>query len=275
MNIKQSTLSVVFLFVVALLFNVTGAIAQISNIDRIIAYDTSYKAYDFSAQLAFSDNKQVTRTAVLSSNIELDRNFRSKYVIIGQLINTTVYAGKKGILNKGTALIDYRDKNSRRLSPELYAKVQWNESWGLLLRSLAGSDAVLRVTREKNKNKIRLYTGVGLFYEREQWNWNAVAPDLKPADESTVHKERLRLSHFWKVSAKLSPVVDVNAVSYLLFPMTDQLSSPRWLMEFNTYIKTSDHFNIVLHWDNIYDPIPAVPISNFFYSYNIGIQAKF
>lgn len=248
--------------------------AQITNVDRITADDTAYKNIDFSLQLALSADQQQTKSQYLSSNLELDKNFRNRYVLLGMFSNTMINYGTTGILNKGSALLDYRDKHSRKISPEIYAKLQWNGTWGLDYRTIVGIDGVCRLAKD-DKKKFYAYMGLGLFYDWEKWSWNVIPVALQPADAKPQYLNSLRVNSYWKVAAKLSPTIDINTISYFLCPTTKDFFSPRWIFEFNAYLKASNHFNVVLHWDHFYDEQSPLPIKNFFYSYTAGLQIKY
>jgi hypothetical protein len=251
------------------------AFGQISNVDRIHVYDSAFKKYEFSSQVSLSNDKQQTQYLYLNTGLEVDRNFQNKYLLLGIFSNTLIYTGATGRLNKGAAQVSYRDRNSRKVSAELYGKLQWNQTWGMQKRLFGGCDLVIRLNKQENAHQNNLYGGIGLFYEFEEWNWNGVPPTLKPLDAKTQYIRTVRLSNFWKVSTKISKTVDFNALTYIMFPVNENFKTPRTVLDCNFFFKVSSHVNAVLHWDGIYDENLPVPIGNFFYSYTVGLQGKF
>ncbi len=249
--------------------------AQISTIDRITSYDSVFKRIDFSTQIAISLDKQQTNTFYLNTSLELDHNFKNHTLLYGLFNNTLMIFGQSGILNKGSSQIGFRDKNYRRLYPDIYCKLMWNAMWGLEYRNINGVDLVFRWNKNRDAKRIKFFTGLGLFYDMEKWNWQGVPLALIPPNPEDQYVSNFGLNNYWKIAASITQTIDINSVSYFLFPANDNFLSPQWIFEFNAYFKASSHVNIVCHWDNIRDMHPRVPIGNFFYSYTFGLQVKY
>ena len=181
--------------------------------------------------------------------------------------------GKQSLQNDGYVHLRFKDNDTRKISLEEYIQYQWNGAWGMEYRFLGGANTRFKLF---HKQAFNFYAGLGVFHESEKWNWSGVKdPQLIPVNPPKVTRQAWRLNNYWKVAGKLSPMVDVAAVTFLQFPFSGNFLRPRWYLDVNAFIKTGKHFSIVLHWDHILDDQPAVPISNYFYSFSTGFQVNF
>lgn len=246
--------------------------SQILNIDREGTDDSTFKKWALIGSLSLSSDKQKNNVLNISSNIELDRNFKNNYSIIAVAKNDAVFNGKATIQNEGQMQLRFRDLDKRKISVEAFIQYQWNGAWGMEYRNLLGSNIRLKFFEKKKSD---LYIGTGLFHEWERWNWSGVKNLPEPDNLPTVLSSILRLNSYAKYSVKLSDRVDISAISYLQFPLYGRFTDPRWYFETNLYIEAGKHLNFILHWDHIYDDRRLVPIDNFYYTFSTGIQFNY
>ena len=129
-----------------LLFLLTSSgFSQVLNIDREISNDSSSKKNEFSGLLTLSSDKQKNNIIDFSTNLEFDRNFKNKYVLISYFRNDAVFYGKSNVQNEGLLHIRYRDRDTRKISPEEFVQFQWNGAWGLESRYLAGMNIRMKI----------------------------------------------------------------------------------------------------------------------------------
>jgi hypothetical protein len=245
----------------SILFTSAYIQAQVVNVDREVSDDSIIKKWQVTVAGALSSDKQKKNLLEANFNNEAIRNLRSKYMLFLIVRSDLVFNGSDLIQNEGMVHLRYRDKDTRKTSPEFFSQYQWNGIWNMKYRILAGANIRERIIE---KNGIDLYAGTGIFREWEGWG------------EKAESKRKLwRWNNYVKASYKLSSKVDITGVSYLQFPMNSEFGKPRWYMEANAFINAGKHINIVFHWDHILDVNTVLPIDHFFYSFSTGVQINY
>ena len=245
--------------------------SQILNVDRLIERDSIHNKWNGYADISFSSDKNKKNLLDGSSRIEMDRFLKNEYILIASLNNDFTFNGKEVIQNEGFIQIRYRDMDTREWSTEAFVQYQWNGALGMEYREVLGSNIRKRFFEKK---KVDLYAGLGVFYELEQWNWNGVENSELYSETPTNSRSFFRLNHYWKMAYKINDNVDFSTLSYFQFPLNQDFANLRWFFELNTYIKMTKNTNFVIHWDHTYDNYRIVPISNYYYTLNFGIQLK-
>lgn len=233
--------------------------AQILNIDREVGADTSVKSWSASITTSFSSDKLKGNLIDFSNRTEFDKRLKNNYVIVGQLNTDLTFLEKDAIQNEGYFQLRYRDFDKRKLSLESYVQYQWNGTLGLAFRKVIGSNARLQLLE---KDKLDLYSGVGVFYEAEKWDY----------EQTVINRNLYRLNHYIKFATKINEKLDITTTSYLQFPLNKEFTTTRWFLEVNANLNISKKVNFVIHWDHTLDNYRVVPISDFYYSLNFGIQ---
>lgn len=244
--------------------------AQVLNIDREVQNDSLSKNWQSSVSISFSSDKLKKSLADVSSRLETAKFFKTNYVLIGTLNNDLTVLGNDIIQNEGFLQLRYRDNDKRKWSEEIFTQYQWNGTLGMEYRQAIGGNLRLKVFDKKDFD---FYTGLGFFYENEQWNWSGVnVPIIGNTD--IRNRTLYRLNHYFKMAGKINDQIDISAVSYQQFPINNQMGNLRWYLDLNTNIKISKNTSCVIHWDHIYDDYRLVPITKFYYSLNFGFQLK-
>lgn len=257
------------IFTVIFLLTHVNISAQVLNIDREKREDSVLKNWDLAIGLSLSSDKQKRNLLESNTNVEFVRNLPSRFFLASVIRNDLEYNGPTQIQNEGLIHFRYRDRDTRKFSPEFFVQSFWNGQWGLEHRHSAGG---LFRARFIEKKGLDLYAGLGMLHEWERWNWSGVRTELQPVISSKVTQARWRINQYFKLSARAGEWVDFSAISYMQpdFRAGDILS--RWYMDANAYFKAGERVSLVLHWDHILDSRPAVPIEDFFYGFSIGIQ---
>lgn len=249
--------------------NLSVTYCQVINIDREYQEDSVDQIWGLNATLSVSSDKQRNNLFDISGNAEINRFLKNKWVFLTLLRNDAVINGREVIQNEGMLHLRFRDRDSRKLSPEGYVQYQWNGAWGMLSRNLLGSNVRIRLMEKKTSD---LYMASGIFYEWEQWDWRGVKPELVPAAADHRNRSMFRFNLYLKYAVKINEAVDFTAVNYLQFPLSGRLLQPRWYMDANLYIKAGRRLSVVIHWDHVHDLNRVVPIDPFYYSFSTGLQ---
>ncbi len=197
--------------------------AQVLNIDREVQNDSLSKNWQSSVSISFSSDKLKNSLADVSSRLETAKFFKTNYVLIGTLNNDLTVLGNDIIQNEGFLQLRYRDNDKRKWSEEIFTQYQWNGTLGMEYRQAIGANVRLKVFDKKD---IDFYTGLGFFYENEQWNWSGVnVPIIGNTD--IRNRTLYRLNHYFKMAGKINDQIDISAVSYQQFPMNNQMGNLR------------------------------------------------
>lgn len=245
--------------------------SQILNVDRISENDSVFKKWTGYTDLSFSSDKLKKNVLDGSTKFELNHFLKNNYFFVFALNNDFTLNGKDMIQNEGFIQVRFRDKDSREWSNESYAQYQWNGALGMKYRKVIGSNVRKRFFEKK---KLDLYAGLGVFHESEQWNWSGVTNYEQLETTPTLNRALFRLNNYWKMAYKINENVDISAISYFQLPINHDFLNLRWFMDINTYIKMSKNLSFVIHYDHTIDNYRLVPIANFYYSLNFGIQLK-
>jgi hypothetical protein len=249
--------------------------AQILNIDRNLAEDTSGRKSVFGCRFNFVIDKQKRDIIDFATNIEYDYYFNHRKNVLIALANTDITLnGKTQLENNGYFQLRARDNDKRKVAPDFYTQYQWNGVWGLEKRILWGCNARFQF-REKKKDD--LYFSSGLFYEVEKWNTKLSGYTFESDTVSVVDRNNLRLNLSAKSTFAIANGIDLSAANYLQLPIRksfDEFLKPRWVSSINVNFQVNKHVNIIYHYTHNMDYYRALPIDPFFYEFEIGLLVK-
>lgn len=258
------------IIILTLLLSISS-FSQILDIDRVTAADSTYKKWVNVVNFSLSSDKLKKNLLDVSSKIEINRFFQNDYVLVGSYNNDVTLNGNEVLQNEGYAQLRYRDNDKHEWSNETFVQYQWNGALGMEFRKVLGSNIRNKIIEKK---QIDLYTGLGIFYEVEQWNWSGVENVDLIVHPNTLNRSLFRLNHYWKCAYKINENMDISAVSYFQLPLTAEILNLRWYVDLNTNIKMTKNASFVIHYDHTYDDYRLVSISKYYYSLNFGIQLK-
>lgn len=89
---------------------------------------------------------------------------------------------------------------------------------GLAFRKVLGSNARVQLLE---KDKLDLYSGVGVFYETEKWDY----------EHNITNRNLYRLNQYFKFASKINEKLDISTSSYLQFPLNKDFINTRWFLE--------------------------------------------
>ena len=246
-----------------------AAEAQVVNVDREVRDDSVHHRWGAFVNLSASSDKQKKNILDVSGNVEIDRYFDNDYLLLGLFRSDAVFSGGEAIQNEGMLHLRYRDRDTRKVSPEAFVQYQWNGAWGMVARYLAGGNLRFRFLEER---KADLYLATGLFQEWETWDWSGVKDAAVPPDAAPVSRNMLRLNQYLKYAVKLNETVDFSAMTHLQFPLKGRILQPRWSLDANLFLQAGKRLTFVVHWDHVFDRNRVVPIDLFYYSFSTGLQ---
>jgi hypothetical protein len=264
-SITQLKLTILFILITLLTH------AQVLNVDRENGQDSTKKRFLASFTGSFSSDKQKNKFVEFSNSTELDYILKNHYFFV--LLNQTdiAFNGKSTIENNGFVQLRFRDNDTRLIAPDAFTQFQWNGIWGLESRSLGGLNARINCLEKKKSD---LYLSIGAFYEMERWNTKLSSYSYNTDGVNFVYREMLRLNTVTKFAFNIGKKIDFAGISYIQFPLNNNFLKPRWVFDSNLYFEFSKNLNFLIHYDFNYDDYRPLPIDQFYYSLNFGVQLK-
>lgn len=265
-------ISNLFHTILLLFFFKIGA-AQVLNIDRENGQDTIPRKFGASVGLDFASDKQQNDFVELSSSTEFDFFLKNNNLLIlfGQV--DMAFNGENVIENNGYFMARFRDKDTRRIYPDVFTQYQWNGVLGMQSRALGGVNARIKLFERED---IDGYSSVGLFYEDEIWNTELGSYAFDTLDgNKRVDRKLFRLNTHAKLAFEISEKIDFAMSHYVQFPMNESFSNmdkPRWFMDSDIFFEVSKNISFNIHYDHTIDYYRALPIDLYYYNLNVGIQ---
>ncbi|WP_192822719.1 DUF481 domain-containing protein [Rufibacter sp. LB8] len=157
-------------------------------------------------------------------------------------------------------------QRKKRLSYEAFGQVQYDYNRGLELRALGGAGIRFAVVRKEN---IRFNVGTGLMYEHERWR------NLQ--EDFYLKKHIPKLSNYASVRWPVNPFLEVSTIHYYQvgYDQPDGMMRHRFSGDVSVTMKINTRFQLVNTFSHSYENRPLVPIPNYLYSLNNGIQVSF
>lgn len=240
--------------------------AQIVNIDKSDTSDYVSKARtDFNFSTGLEVDKQKITLWDATNTAELMLQKKKELLIFAGSYRFT-YNGPDDILNAGYLHLKYRHNYKNLFQPETFLQYQWDNRRGLMYRALAGIN--LRYNFWKG-DQWNLNAGIGLMYEQEKWNYDAVDSLLKPANITPIINKLIKLNSYIRVDWKASPNSDV-AINIFL-QTRPNIFRPRIAPHIQWNIHAGKHVGFSISFSGIYDDAPVVPINHFYYSLSNSI----
>lgn len=122
------------------------------------------------------------------------------YGLVGMFQSDFTLSGNETVQNEGYVQFRYRDLDARKVSLDPFIQYQWNGLWGLQSRFLYGCNARYRVFDKEGSDT---YTGLGVFYQIEDWQTGIVN------SKSNEWRINLTLKSAEKLTSKLDYVNQV------------------------------------------------------------------
>lgn len=261
---------ILILFIIYLYSNYN--ISQVLNIDREGSNDTVQTKIKSFFTLNFSSDKQKKNIIDFVGQSETDFFLKNNYFILILAQSELSFLGKSINESNGYLQFRFRDNDSRKVAPDFYSQVQFNNIQGLENRFISGVNARINLFE---KRKSDLFLSIGSFYEMERWNTKMNGFSYKSLYDTAISRNIFRLNTTLKFALKLSDKIDFIGTTYLQFPLNKYFNQPRWYIDSKLFFNFSDHLNFIIQYDQNLDYYRALPISNYYYSLSLGMNFKF
>lgn len=244
-----------------------GAGAQILNIDKpdTAGYSPAAKwAFQFNTGLEIDRQKTTLYDASNAAELLLQKD---KSLALFSSSYRFTYNGPDDFLNTGYLHLRYRYRYRDRFEPETFVQYQWDNVRGLEHRFLYGANE--RFNFDK-RGTLQGNAGIGLFFERERWNYAGVDSSKLPAAPVPITNNYIKLNTYLRFDWKASTNSDLVFVVFL--QGRPDAYQPRVAPSVQWNVSASRHIGLTLAFASVYDAAPVVPIHHFYYSLSNGIN---
>lgn len=248
-------------FIVFFFLSIVTIKGQILNTDAILRSVDSTKRFYSIIDFGFNLNKQ--NTLLISLDSKADFSIRIKQNTIISSSSFALYkTGSVNLVNGGYSHLRFRMLENSKVQPELFFQYQLDGIRGMEERILSGLNCRIRFLE---KSKISLFSGLGLMYEYENWNFSGIRPDALPGTKN-VQNSYLKLNSYISFRQKLSEYVVSNFVLYFQTRPDSYFVVPRISSDAQITFKLNKNISFSMRYNLFYDAAPPVPIYNWYYS---------
>lgn len=251
--------------------------AQILNLDRTIYGDSSSmkKKVRIDGVIGASYYSYQQTSSFVNEALNYDFNYyapKNYILVLSGKYNVTT-AGGVIFQNMGYAHLRFRDNDTRRFSPEPFAQYQWNNTIGLIQRSLIGCNLRIRLLENA---KADIYYGVGMMLESEEWDYDGVTdPNLLPANTDNINNLFYKTNQYIKCSFSVNRNCDLVTAFFFQNKVDDFTNTFRISNYTTMNIAISRKFTFAITSEYSYDNNPVVPIKQNLYTIISTINLKF
>ena len=241
--------------------------AQILNIDKNDVGEKE-KKWLVNTNLTVSSDQQ--KNTVLDILLISDISYKvdkRRFVLYTKIDRLT--DGTQSIQNAGCFQLRNRIAVRKKYSMDYFVQYQWNGAWGMVNRSLGGANVIHQLI---NNDSTDLFVGAGIFYEREQWNYAAVAKDKIPLNPHDIIVEHPRLNLTAKYSRTFTNKTDLVLRVFVQPTIYENMLVTRSSLAGQLTWPISKKIAMVTSAELIYDSRPIVPIQNFLFSFSESVS---
>ncbi|MDY6800627.1 MAG: hypothetical protein SVU94_05320 [Bacteroidota bacterium] len=181
--------------------------------------------------------------------------------------------GKEVLLSGGYLYVEYIKILKQKFSIEPFSQIHWSEARGLEFKYAGGIYARYIVI---NKENLRLFAGLGTFYEHERWNYEGVDDTLLiPAITSDIYSYLFKLGSYLslKYESDYNFILDLSI--YHQSRYDEIFTTPRLAGSASITYNFTEHLGLIAKYQNIYDYNPLVPIGKLFNRIILSIDISF
>lgn len=180
--------------------------------------------------------------------------------------------GTENILSGGYLYLEYRRIFDKRFAIEPFMQTHWSEARGLESKYAVGVNMRFRIFVSES---IGFFMGSGPFYEYEKWNYNGVPDEKLPTDRTAIITSYTKSGSYVSIKWFTSQDFDFDFSIYHQSRYRDFFKSPRLGSNTSVTYNITEHIGLIVAYQNIYDPMPQVPIDMLFNKILMTIEVAF
>lgn len=180
--------------------------------------------------------------------------------------------GEETILSGGFLYAKFKTFYDNPLVVEHYLQYQWAEARGLEKKYAFGSNLRYKIYKNMRSGA---FAGLGLFYESEKWNYQAVPVERTPGATTPVEVDYFKLNAYVSVKQTISDNVKGEAAFYLQDNFEDFLKTPRLGTSAGVSFAITKNVALAVQFRMLYDYEPIVPVDKLWFSTFTELQVTF
>lgn len=192
-------------------------------------------------------------------------------VTFANKIELTRYGGKT-LLSGSYVYGEYRLSSGKVFITEIHTEIHWSEARGLERKYAGGVNARFCLIKKQN---LGIFTGIGPFYEYENWNYDGVPDSDLPENPVNVIWQNIKLGSYISYKQNLFGDFNLDLSIYHQSRFDEIFSTPRLASSSKISFFFTQHLELVFIYQNIYDYKPVVPIDKWFHKYIFSIAISF
>jgi len=192
------------------------------------------------------------------------------------IANKLEYArfGNQNIMSGGFIYVEYRRLTEKRnLVIEPYIQIQWQAIRGLDRKYAGGANLRWKII---HKPDIGFFAGIGTFYEFERWTYSGTSDStLIPPDPEPIEVSKIRGSSYLSFKKNFSDLFSLDLSVYFQPAFNKPFDQYRMAVSSQLIYNINEHIGFSILYQNIYDPVPQVPIDKLFHDISLGLTLSF
>lgn len=180
--------------------------------------------------------------------------------------------GDETLLSGGFVYAKLRRELDKKIQFEYYGQVHWAEARGMERKYATGVNVRWRI---KQTEQLALSTGLGPFYEYERWTYVGVQDDRLPSDTRPITNEFLKIGAYSSYKHWILPKLFLDISLYVQARPEDLFARPRFGSSSRLGYQIAKHVQLSGLYQNIHDPCPVVPISQWYHKFVGSVAITF
>lgn len=261
-----------FLFVVTLFLLAHAGSAQILKVDKGSVDSDSSGYFMGSMSLDFNlNNKSATASKNITyTGLDADGDLvyvgsRHAYMLINELTYYKTTGGALISSGYGHARVNFLRTNE--VSYEVFSQIQYDNGRHMPLRLIEGGNLRFRLV---SNAATKLYLGVGLMYEKENWSSLTDANVL-------IHKDMPKSTNYISYKHTINKEVRFNLIAYYQggYDKASEVFRNRVSGQAVLSVKLSKLLALTTSFAMQYEDKPIIPINKIVYSLTNGFKLSF
>lgn len=207
----------------------------------------------------------------INNRADLAYRFKNHGLILANKFELTKN-GSETILSGGFIYAKFKTYYDNPLVLEYYAQYQWAEARGLERKYAFGPNLRYKIYKGMSGGA---FAGLGVFYENETWNYQAVPTDRLPVEQNTIGVEFVKFNGYLSLKQVFSEKFKGEAAVYLQDDFEDFLQTPRVGGSSGLSYAITQNVAFAVQFRVLYDFEPVVPVDRLWFNTFTELQVTF
>tara|TARA_R110000868_G_scaffold203489_2_gene451341 strand:- start:507 stop:1334 length:828 start_codon:yes stop_codon:yes gene_type:complete len=207
----------------------------------------------------------------ITNRADMAYKFKNHALVLANKFEFTK-SGDETILSGGFLYAKFKTFYDNPLVVEHYLQYQWAEARGMERKYAFGSNLRYKIYKNIRSGA---FAGLGLFYESEKWNYQAVPDERTPGNTNPLEVDYIKLNAYLSVKQTISDNIKGEAAFYLQDNFEDFLKTPRIGGSAGLSFAITKNVAFGVQFRMLYDYEPIVPVDKLWFSTFTELQVTF